>query len=319
MNIVAKQKAGRKYSVEGGGISSLRREYVVVMDEFMPANGEMIAFPGVPAIGSPHPIYENIFVRSYDVEEGKGSDKITLIVTVNYGKQESEQFQGSEAETIDCAVDEWGWDDGVDENELTQGVDGTKVLNSAGDPFDSVPIISVPAPCFTKVMRFKDRQTGWAAHVCCVNSKEISFGGRKFPVGTLLCTVAEKRIFGDDIWKYRYTVHLKLKSNIVKIEGAKESTDIGWDVAVVDAGMREKDAQTGKKKLIRTADKESGTPCVVTSPALLNGNGGQLAADAEPYIFRFMAYKRSDFPEWFYSEPGEVKSKPGEEKEGEQK
>lgn len=131
--------------------------------------------------------------------------------------------------------------------------------------------------------------------------------------------MAEKRIFGDDIWKYRYTVHLKLKSNLVKIEGAKESTDIGWDVAVVDAGMREKDAQTGKKKLIRTADKESGTPCVVTSPALLNGNGGQLAADAEPYIFRFMAYKRSDFPEWFYSEPGEVKSKPGEEKEGEQK
>lgn len=308
MNIEAKQKAGRKYSVEGGGISSLRREYVVVMDEIMPANGEMIAFPGVPAIGSTHPIYNNLVVKSYDVDEGKGSDKITLIVTVNYGKQESEEIQGSEAETIDCAVDEWGWDEGTDEIELTQGVDGTPVLNSAGDPFDSVPRISALAPCFTKVMRFKERQDNWAAHICCVNSKLISFGGLDFPAGTLLCTVAEKRIFGDDIWKYRYTVHLKYKPNLVKIEGSDKLTNIGWDVAVVDAGMREKDAKTGKKKLIRTVDKESNRECVVTSPALLNGKGGQLAADAEPYVFRFMAYSRTNFPTWFYSEPVEVKS-----------
>lgn len=308
MNIEAKQKAGRKYSVEGGGISSLRREYVVVMDEIMPANGEMIAFPGVPAIGSTHPIYNNLVVKSYDVDEGKGSDKITLIVTVNYGKQESEEIQGSEAETIDCAVDEWGWDEGTDEIELTQGVDGTPVLNSAGDPFDSVPRISALAPCFTKVMRFKERQDGWADHICCVNNTKISFGGLDFPAGTLLCTVAEKRIFGDDIWKYRYTVHLRYKPNLVKIEGSKQLTNIGWDVAVVDAGMREKDAKTGKKKLIKTVDKESNRECVVTSPALLNGKGGQLAADAGPYVFRFMAYSRTNFPTWFYSEPVEVKS-----------
>lgn len=298
---VIKQRAGRKYTVDSNGISSLKKEFVVIQDAVMSADGEAVSFPGVPAIGSAHPNFPGLYVDSYDVQEGEGKDKQTLIVTVNYEPLTTETSgTGTDAQTV--AVDEWGWDDGTDERELTSGVDGTPVLNSARDPFDSVPKISTPAPVFTKVMKFKDRQTGWASSNCKVNSAEVTIGGTAYPIGSLLCTVSEKRIIGDANWKYQYTVHLRYKSNRVKIGGANTVTDIGWDVAVADAGMRALDAG-GNPKLIRVVDSETGKMCTVTSPALLNGQGGKLPDGDEPFNFRFQAYERVAFPAWFYSEP----------------
>jgi hypothetical protein len=241
-------------------------------------------------------------VQTYDVQEGEGKDKQTLIVTANYAPQTTETSgTGQDAQTV--AVDEWGWDDGTDEKELVTGVDGTPVLNSAGDPFESVPKIMAPAPVFTKVMKFKTRQSGRANSNCKVNSSAITVGGVSCPIGSLLCTIGEKRLIGNADWKYQYTVHLRFKSNKVKINGSGSLTDIGWDVAIADAGMREIDADTGEKKLIRTIDKETGKMCTVASAALLNGEGAKLADEAEPYNFRFQAYERASFPNWFYSEP----------------
>ncbi len=299
---VVKQKAGRKYSVDSGGIASLRKDFIVIQDAVMGADGEAATFAGVPAIGSVHPHHAGLYVQSYDVQEGEGKDKQTLTVTVNYGPQITET-SGSGQSAVTSAVDEWGWDDGTDEKELVTGVDDTPVLNSAGDPFESVPKIMAPAPVFTKVMKFKTRQSGWANSNCKVNSSAITIGGVSCPIGSLLCTVGEKRLIGNDDWRYQYTVHLRYKSNKVKINGADELTDIGWDVAVADAGMREIDGDTGEKRLIRAIDKETGKMCTVTSAALLDGEGAKLADDAEPYNFRFQAYERASFPSWFYSEP----------------
>lgn len=300
MSDIIKQKAGRKYSVDSGGITSLKKDFIVVQDAVMSADGEAVSFTGVPAIGTAHPNYPGLYVQSYDVQEGEGKDKQVLTVTVNYGPQTSEA--GGEGES-DIAVDEWGWDDGTDEKELIEGVDGTPVLNSAGDPFESVPKVMAPAPVFTKVMKSKTRQAGWNAVTCCTNDATVTIGGLAFPAGSLLCTVCEKRLIGNAQWKYQYTVHLRFKSNYVKVAGASAMTDIGWDVAIVDAGMRELDGESGEKKLIRVIDKETGKPCTVTSAALLDGNGAKLADDGEPYNFRFQAYERATFPSWFYSEP----------------
>lgn len=296
-----RQRAGRKYSVDAGGIGSLKKDFLVIQDAVMSADGEVASFSGVPAIGSAHPLFPGLVVASYDVQEGEGKDKQTLVVTVNYEPVTTETT-GGEGSEVTCCVDEWGWDDGTDEKELVAGVDGTDVLNSAGDPFDSVPKILAPAPVFTKVMRFKERQTGWSASNCKVNAAQVTIGGVAYPIGSLLCTVAEKRIIGDENWKYQYTVHLRYKSNPVKIAAAQTATDIGWDVAVVDAGMRALD-EMGDKKLIRVVDKETGKLCTVTSAALLDGTGHKLEDDGNPYVFRFQAYERASFPAWFYSEP----------------
>ena len=65
---------------------------------------------------------------------------------------------------------------------------------------------------------------------------------------------------------------MRFKSNKVKINGQNAVTDIGWDVAITDAGMRELDDE-GNKSLIRAVDRESGKMCTVTSAALLDGQG----------------------------------------------
>ena len=301
MAIQVKQKAGRKYSVDSSGITTLKKDFIVIQDSVMSANGEVLSFTGVPAIGSAHPSYPGLYVQSYDVQEGEGKDKHTLIVTANYGPQTTET-SGSGQDATTCVVEEWGWDDGTDEKELVAGVDGTPVLNSAGDPFESVPKVMAPAPVFTKVMKFKSRQSGWSSSNCKVNSDAITVGGIACPIGSLLCTVGEKRIVGSEVWKYQYTVHLRFKSNKVKIAGANVVTDIGWDVAVVDAGMRAIDGN-GELSIIRAVDKETGKPCTVTSATLLDGNGAKLDDGDEPYNFRFQAYERASFPSWFYSEP----------------
>lgn len=301
MSTTSRQKSGRKYSVDSGGITTLKKDFIVIQDSVMSENGEALSFPGVPAIGSAHPSYPGLYVQSYDVQEGEGKDKQTLIVTANYALQTTE-ISGVGENAVTVAVDEWGWDDGTDEKELVTGVDGTPVLNSAGDPFESVPKVMAPAPVFTKVMKFKARQSGWFDSNCKVNASQITVGGVSCPIGSLLCTVGEKRIIGNKDWKYQYTVHLRFKSNKVKINGADSLTDIGWDVAVLDTGMRELDAD-GEKKLILTIDKETRKPCTVTSAALLDGHGVKLPEEHEPYNFRFQAYERASFPSWFYSEP----------------
>ena len=90
MSTVSNQKAGRKYSVDSGGITTLKKDFIVIQDAVMAENGETLTFPGVPAIGSAHPTYPGLYVQTYDVQEGEGKDKQTLTVTANYGPQTTE-------------------------------------------------------------------------------------------------------------------------------------------------------------------------------------------------------------------------------------
>ena len=187
-------------------------------------------------------------------------------------------------------------------------VDGTPVVNSAGDPFDSVPEVEAPAPTFTKVIKFAGRHR-YADFLCTVNANEVTIGGMTCAPYTLLCSVSEKLNIGDNQWPYTYTVRLKYRTNIITKGGDTQAGEIGWQVAVVDAGMREKDDTTGELKLIQILSKETGQAANVTAPELLDGHGKAVArsasgAPATPYNLTFMAYKAVTWPSWFYSEPG---------------
>lgn len=303
MAIQVKELDGRRWSDSRDGGSVKRRFRITGLAVgFTPS----FSYTGLPNIGDAHPTLAGFECSSREFEEGQGKDKITAIVTVNYDPVTSET-SGTGEDQKTCQVEEWGWDEGTDERELVTDVDGTQVLNSAGDPFDSVPKVSTPAPTFTKVMKFKQRQSGWFGCNCKVNSGNVTIGGITFAEATLLCTIAEKKIIGDKNWKYQYTVHLKYRSNKVKIEGDSAATEIGWDSAVLDAGMRalQTVGEEEKVSLIRKVDPETGKMCVVTSPALLDGNGHARSETdtSEPYNFRYKAYERVSIPNWFYSEP----------------
>lgn len=294
---------GRKWSDTSDGGSAKRRFKIIGLAVGFDPSWN---YTGLPKVGDAHPSLDGYECSSRDFEEGQGKDKATVVVTVNYSPA-TQETSGTGEDQRTCQVDEWGWDDGSEEVELVEDADGVQVLNSAGDPFDSVPKHSVPAPTFTKAMRFKARQSGWNSCNCKVNDSPVTIGGITYPTATLLCSVAEKLIIGDKNWKYLYTVHLKYRSNKVIVGGDSAKTEIGWDAAQLDAGMRAKQTIGGEEKvaLIRKVDPETGKMCVVTSPALLNGNGyvRSETANDEPYNLKFKAYERAAIPSWFYSEP----------------
>jgi hypothetical protein len=308
--------AGRSYKVDDGGIDDLRETYKVILDEPMPYAQEMESFPGVPAIGSKHPKYDGCVVGDYDVTEGSDGDKIVLTVVVSYKRISSEvvtipgEDEGqTEPTELSAEVVQWGWDSGTGEREMVQDSTGTPVLNSAGDPFDSLPHFSVPEPTFTKVMKFTDRPGSVLEYKCKVNKSPVTIGADTYPPGTLLCDISEVRDLNDKHWNYQYTVTLKYRSQFVDFDPVNtddgSGEEIGWDVALCDAGMREcKDGVT--KTLIRIRDEETGEMCTVTSAALLNGRGIAIGEDSESTVahyLRFKPYRAVDFPDWFTSEP----------------
>jgi hypothetical protein len=306
--------AGRTYKVDDGGMDDLRETYKVVLDGPMPRAQELVSFPGVPAIGSKHPKHNGCIVGDYDVSEGSDGDKIVLTVVVIYERATSETIaipgeEDTPAEELTSQVTQWGWDSGAAEREMAQDATGKAVLNSAGDPFDSLPHYSVPEPTFTKVMKFTKRPGSILEFKCKVNKSPVTIGADTYPPGTLLCDISEVRDLNDKHWNYQYTVTLKYRSQFVDLnpvntdDGSGE--EIGWDVAICDAGMREcKDGVT--KTLIRIRDGETGEMCSVTSAALLNGRGIAIGEDSESTVahyLRFKPYRAVDFPAWFTSEP----------------
>lgn len=310
---VGAQRAGRSWEVNGSKrITSLKRPYIVKLDGGLPlgTDGELASLPGVPAIGSTHPTHTDLRVVGYSVREQAGASKNVLEVEVSYEAPESAEQQQQEQEQGSpvYACEKWGWDDGTEQRDVIIDKDGKPVLNSAQDPFDQAVRAEIYAPVFTKVMKFKQRQSGALAYNCIINGQSVTVGGVSFAARTLLCKVTEERIFGDPDFNYRYSVKLKFKTNKQKIEQAEEETEIGWDAAVVDAGMRQWNETSGEKELIKFIDHETKKVMSVTSPALLDGNGGQLVPESQtatpdPYVMRFRLYDTGTFPSWFYSEP----------------
>lgn len=305
--ISVKKKAGISYAVDDSGATDIVEKYQAILSEPL-APGQLItSFSGVPTVGTVHPARPGYFVSRYEVSQPDGPASATLDITVRYSAQSWEIFSPEQGQGVSNNVEQWGWDDSTATRELVESADGEQVLNSAGDPFDSVPQIETPAPVFTKVVRFASRQSGYFDHNCKVNAATLVIGGISFPARTLLCTVSESIDISNEHWPYKYTIRLRARSTPAKLEGSDTVTECGWDVVLCDAGMREIDDETGKLKLIQTISQETGQPATVTTPELLDGEGHavQRVADTPPtpYNLLFAAYQETTFPTWFYSEP----------------
>ena len=307
-------KDGITYAVNDSGATDIVTHYLVVLSEPLGIGEIITSFNdgtnSVPAIGTVHPNRPGYYVAKYDIKQPEGERKATLEITVRYSPQAwaTEGGGGEPPEpTEDYQVEEWGWDDGTTDRELVDDYNGNPVLNSAGDPFDSVPSVESPAPTFTKVMKFASRRQ-YAQYNCTINDSQIVIGNMTCAPHTLLATISEKRNIGDENWPYTYTVRLRYRTNFVKKGGDTQRGEIGWNVAIVDAGMREIDTVSGKLVLITNPGDENREPATVTSPELLDGQGHRVARSAsgsaaDPYVLVFQAYKAVSFPNWFYSEP----------------
>ena len=311
------QRDGRTWSVDTGGIRSLKRRYTIVLDtNNLGANGEIadLTTYGIPAIGSVHPNYSYLTVQSYDIEEGEGNEKKLLQIGVNYYNSTTQPGGGEGLSAY--AVEQYGWDSGTSQRDVTYNLfdgqnRGGPLLNSAGDPFDSVPQCDFPAPVFTKVMKTKQLYSSWMDLNCKINKNTIDAAGMECAPKTLIASVSVQQIFGDPEWKYRYTFQLRYRSFKAMYGAGTTPIEYGWDIPVIDTGMRElvnTPDGTKKPQIIMMIDQESKLPCAVTSPELLDGTGHKAQRDpetnrAKPYVIRVQAYEDETFPSEFYSPP----------------
>jgi hypothetical protein len=160
------------------------------------------------------------------------------------------------------------------ESIANEDIDGNAILNSADDYFDppvtrddSRPVMRIarneatfdPATAY----QFKD----------AVN-KATFFGADP---GTVKCAdISADLIFNPDIGWY-YSVSYEFEYN-----------PDGWEKQILDQGLKYLDS-TGSKVPVT----EKGIPA--TSPVLLDGNGAQLAAGADPVFLKFKVYPEEDF------------------------
>lgn len=304
MSSTSRLKAGRRWSANASGVTSVTRTYLFVRDAD-PSGAdteEVRTLAGLPAIGTKHPDNDNLVVTGYEFEEGDDNGKRLIVATVKF-EQETRSWTAGEGETPSSSVEQWGWSSSFVSRDLAEDAEsGLTVLNSAGEPFDSVPQIDHPVLTFTKVCKFKARQTGWLGHIGKVNGGEVTVGGLKCPAYTLRVTgVDEEHLFFDpNGFRYKYTISLQYLSNTAAINGNTQKVEIGWDVSVVDQGLHERIGSELKR--ITDEDKD-GNVIPVSLPVLLNGEGAR-ATGTTPYLIRIHAYETTTIPAAFYSEPG---------------
>ncbi len=293
---------GREWSVDVNGAQALTEKYIVFFAE--PISAPAATYPGLPSIGSAHGTFTGLFVQGYKIHEGDGSEKNRIIVDVEYAPvvKNGEGEGSGESQTY---IEAMGWRSGsVQRDFVTDAVTGEAVLNTAGQPFDSVPQVDRPAPTWYKTWKAKSRNASYVTYANKVNSASLSVGGHSFAAGTVRCVTAdEERIFNDSAgFKYRYSIELQVVSNKVKLNGANTLTECGWHMPIVSTGTLE--LGTGQNPELHriTVQTDDGSEVPVSSPVLLDQYGHFDPSQTEPYTVLFKAFEETSFPAVFTSE-----------------
>lgn len=263
---------------------------------------------GLPAIGAAHPSFPGLFAQGYKVKEGEGSQKNRYEIGVEYAPVSvtGTPEEGEEGVQPECYVESIGWRTGsVARDFVVDAETGVAVLNTAGQPFESVPQVDRPSPTWFKTFKTKGKQAGYVFFYGSVNGADMTVGGYSCAKDTLRCVQAdEERIFNDPSgYNYRYTIALQWLSNKVKIAGGNTLTECGWQMAIVSTGTVE--AGNGLNPGLHriTVQDNDGNEVPVSAPVLLDANGQFDETNRTPYTVLFVAYPRKTFPSIFTSEP----------------
>ena len=308
--LTAKLIGNRKWTEDANGsITSLTRRYLILRDGIPSGTAaEEIRssdVTGLPQRQSSHSTtHPNLKCDGYSWEEGVGNEKRKLYCDVHYSIWQSE-LNAMNKPPRGQAVEALGWRSGSVSRDLVRdAATGQILVNTAGQPFDSVPQIDTPSPTFTKVIKTTSRQA-WADFQGKINASAITVAGIFCGAHCLRCVqVDDERLWNDDFgYKYKYTIGLQLISNKAVIEGGNAQTEIGWDQAVVSAGTMEKKTPTSEATPIEIISK-TGKTIYASTPVLLDANGkAMLENGAKPYAKRVQVYETANFPADFYSEP----------------
>ena len=237
---------------------------------------------GLPANNAAHPVLTNLRVSDFRFVP-ISQDCGTWIVEVGYSRNESEESTLEDETIVRITSRSWG----VNENNVDIVCDilGNPIINSAGDPFDSVPQKTVYSPTVSFSRLESAIPSGKISLNGSINKTEITVLGVHFDV---CCAKIKITAEESDNPKYPYRVNYEVigRTNIVLIDGTP--TDIGWDDAIIQAGYQFIDKDGKRYKFTtKTADGEEKE---VSSPQLLDADGNDNRG-GQPVLFIITSYE----------------------------
>lgn len=243
---------------------------------------------GLPDLGDAHPLDDNLTVSEFRVREHAPGELFRVVEVVYSTGEEESEGSGSSATSIGklTALDYPIYTQTGDL--VTDQVDGGKVLNSAGDVFDSVPQFET---LFTGV-HFTRRVSAFPSAAIAlsgtVNSAAVTIYGVTFAQRTARCRVTARYNFDGSSRPWEMDVTIEPRHNYVESgqqyrtsAGAADMTayasvagrgyDIGWDLAILDCGFQYIDAVAGKVRFM--VQDETGGEGPPQLPQLLTAAG----------------------------------------------
>lgn len=309
----AKLVGDRSWEDDGGGVrTGVSRKYQIILDDDPAGTAADEIDPsdvaGLPQPGSTYATGSHLYVSGYSWSGSCGNERRKVFCTVSYSLASNEAGEANKPPRgQDIQSLEWR-SGSVSRDLVRDAITGDLLKNTAGQPFDSVPQVDVAAPTWIKVVKTVSRQSGWRTQYNKVNAAAATIGGESFPAKTLRCIqVDEKVLWNDEFgYKYEYTIAIQVMNNSVKVGGAQQAADIGWNLAFISTGTMEKNGE-GKLVPVKTIDAETKKEVFVQSPVLLDENGKAIIGEAggqtaKPFAIEVAAYQTTTFPSDMLSE-----------------
>ncbi len=291
--------------------NAARRQWKVVYDVSPTSLPDPQTIAGLPRLGDAHPVVPGVFLKTWEITEEEAG---AFVLTASYAPPD-EKDAGSggdeEDETVEEVETARGWAGGESSKDLTaDAVTGEAVLLPTGEPFGSVPSVSVSTMTFSVSRKCVDLDTDALAANCTVNAQVVTIDGITVAKHCGRLTVSTKRIYDSLVYKWEITFSVNIVSNPVKLTPDGNMEDIGHDVALLLSGFRffrtigEGGGNAGDKELVKATeiDEETGEEKPASAPVLLTPTGEKHtpAAAGQAYYKRYSAIKEATWSAaWF--------------------
>lgn len=290
------------YDEQRGGTATIEDEWAVLLNDGERPVASAMADDGMPqlgdAAGQSGVLARMVVVQIRWRQDADRSRIWRATVTYAPGSRTS-SGQGEPTETY--YNKNWGFR--TVQMDLVQDVnDGRAVVNSAGEPFDSVPQREVFVPVVSFSVISSQSPDNYNGYNGSVNDEVVTVLGVEFAAhaGRLSFNAREVSEAGG-VSKYEYNVTIEgaytLYSETAPRDGSapEEPIDVGWDVTALDCGYNEK--VDGVVRPIMLED-ESGQRVRPQSPMPL-ADGVYSETDTDLHFLRFSAYTELSWPTLF--------------------
>lgn len=240
---------------------------------------------GLPAKNSTHGTYTKLYLQTmtFDcVSDACGAWEVTAV----YGVDEPEEEEEEEEDVVKITARAWGTTE-TSADLMADATTGVPVLNSAGDPFDSVP----QRPLYAPMVSFTRLESKHPAAVCAIsgscNESEATCLGVTFAARTAMIKVSARDTMIDTKLRYEVTYTIEGRTLYAVIGAA--IVNIGWDEAFIESGYYYK---SGATRLRFVEADDTGVKRPSAAPCLLKADGTDNRG-AAPIVKRVAALKAS--------------------------